>query len=179
MHVRDPVPELDGPALMPDGSFGSVSLRSLGEWTVVFFYPADFTFVCPTEIRAFKAGHEKFVAAGARVVGVSVDSVHSHKAWLDRDFPGGLPFPLVGDTSHAWARAFGVLDEAEGVALRGTFLIDAEGLLRMAHVVDVDVGRNVEEVLRELQAFQSGGLCPAGWTPGHPHVGPSATGPTH
>jgi peroxiredoxin (alkyl hydroperoxide reductase subunit C) len=179
MHVREMVPDLDGQALLPDGSFGEVTLRDATRWTVVFFYPADFTFVCPTEIRAFAAGHEKFAEAGARILGASIDSVHSHKAWVERDFPGGLPFPLVGDVTRAWARAFGVLDESEGVALRGTFLVDPEGVLRMAHVVDTDVGRSVEEVLRELQAFKSGGLCPAGWTPGQAHVGPGAAEPTH
>jgi alkyl hydroperoxide reductase subunit AhpC len=176
MHVRSLVPDLEGQAVMPDGTFGDVRLRDAALWTVVFFYPADFTFVCPTEIRAFSASNDDFRKAGARILGVSIDSVHSHAAWIERDFGGGLPFPLVGDVTREWTGAFDVLEPEAGVALRGTFLVDPGGTLRMAHVTDLDVGRNVDEVYRELEAFKSGGLCPAGWRPGQANLEPPVRG---
>lgn len=136
-----------------------------GKWLVLFFYPLDFTFVCPTEITAISDKVEDFRAAGAEVLGVSTDSVHSHRAWIN-DGLGPIQFPLASDFSKETARAYGVLVEDEGIALRGLFIIDPEGVLRYSVIHDLNVGRSVDETLRVLQALQTGGLCPANWKPG-------------
>ncbi len=141
-----------------------------GKWLVLFFYPLDFTFVCPTEIRGFNARLADFRAAGAEILGASVDSVYSHRAWV-RTQPaegglGGLEYPLASDITKEVARSYGVLIDEQGIALRGLFIIDPEGILRYAVVSDLNVGRSVDETLRVLQALQSGGLCPIDWHPG-------------
>ena len=139
-----------------------------GRWVVLFFYPRDFTFVCPTEIQALARLHPDFAAEGAVVIGASTDSYYAHRAWYESDPRlAGVHYPVVADTAHRLATAFGVLTE-DGAALRGTFLIDPEGIVRHALVNDLDVGRNVEETLRTLRAFQTGELCPVNWQPGQP-----------
>tara|TARA_Y100000310_G_C20487116_1_gene717406 strand:- start:81 stop:596 length:516 start_codon:yes stop_codon:yes gene_type:complete len=135
-----------------------------GNWVVLFFYPLDFTFVCPTEIRGFAQREGEFQAEDAVIIGCSTDSVHSHKAWFERDLPD-IKFPVIGDTTHKIARKFNVLLD-EGIALRGTFIIDPRGVLRYAVISDNNVGRSVEETLRVLRALKSGGLCPIEWKPG-------------
>ncbi len=166
LRVGKPVPEVKAQALMPDGSFKEVKLSDFkGKWVVLFFYPLDFTFVCPTEIRGFNTHHEEFKKLGAEVLTASTDSVYSHKAWTEHGL-GGVKFPMMGDTSHEVSRAFGVLVEEKGVALRGTFIIDPEGMVRSAVVNDLAVGRSVEETLRTLQAFQTGKLTGCDWKPG-------------
>ncbi len=141
-----------------------------GKWLVLFFYPLDFTFVCPTEIRGFNSRLAEFSAAGAEVLGASVDSVFSHRAWVKTKVEdgglGGLDYPLASDITKEVARRYGVLIEEEGIALRGLFIIDPEGILRYAVVSDLNVGRSVDETLRVLQALQSGGMCPIDWHPG-------------
>ncbi len=141
-----------------------------GSWLVFFFYPLDFTFVCPTEITALSDRYEEFTALGADVLGASTDSVHSHFAWLntplDRNGIAGVKYPLVADYKKETARAYNVLDEATGVAQRGLFIIDPEGVLRYSVVTNDNVGRSVDETLRVLQALQTGGLCAADWKPG-------------
>lgn len=141
-----------------------------GKWLILFFYPLDFTFVCPTEIRGFNAKIAEFKHHGAEILGVSVDSVHSHKAWInasrDAGGLGGLDYPLASDITKQAARDYGVLIEEEGIALRGLFIIDPEGILRYQVVADLNVGRSVEETLRVLQALQTGGRCPIDWQPG-------------
>ena len=141
-----------------------------GKWLVFFFYPLDFTFVCPTEILALSDRYEEFTAIGADVLGASTDSVHSHFAWLntplDKNGIAGVKYPLVADYKKEVARAYGVLDESTGVAQRGLFIIDPEGVLRYAVVTNDNVGRSVDETLRVLQALQTGGLCAADWKPG-------------
>ncbi|MDR3563005.1 MAG: peroxiredoxin [Negativicutes bacterium] len=141
-----------------------------GKWLVLFFYPLDFTFVCPTEIRGFNSRLEDFRKAGAEILGVSVDSVFSHRAWVrtaqgDGGL-GGLDYPLASDITKQVSRDYGVLIEEQGIALRGLFIIDAEGVLRYQVVSDLNVGRSVDETLRVLQALQTGGLCPIDWHPG-------------
>ena len=149
-----------------NAKFSEVSLSDYrGRWLVVFFYPLDFTFVCPTEIKGFDDSSEVFKSLKTDVLGVSTDSVHSHKAWIERDFKS-LNFPLAGDTTHELSKLFGVLIEDKGIALRGTFIIDPEGVLRYSLIHDNNIGRNTEEVIRSLQALQSGGLCPVSWKPG-------------
>ena len=141
-----------------------------GKWLVLLFYPLDFIFVCPTELTTFSDRYEDFLGIGADVIGVSTDSVHSHRAWLKtpRDKGGveGLKYPLASDITKQVARDYGVLIEDKGIALRGLFVIDPEGVLRYAVVHDLNVGRSAEETLRVIQALQTGGLCQAEWHPG-------------
>ena len=141
-----------------------------GQWVVLLFYPLDFTFVCPTELTSFSDRYDDFEGIGAAVVGVSTDSVHSHRAWLKtpRDKGGveGLRYPLASDITKSVARDYGVLIEDKGVALRGLFVIDPEGMLRYAVIHDLNVGRSADETLRVIQALQTGGLCQADWRPG-------------
>lgn len=145
-----------------------------GKWLVFFFYPADFTFVCPTEITAFSERIQDFEDMDTEILGVSTDSVYSHRAWIKTpESEGGLGpinYPLASDITKEVARAYGVLNEEEGVALRGTFIIDPEGIIRYQVVHDDNVGRNVDETLRVLEALQSGNLCGANWTPGEQFV---------
>ncbi|WP_422658002.1 peroxiredoxin [Paenibacillus sp. EC2-1] len=151
--------------------FGKVNLSDYrGKWLVFFFYPLDFTFVCPTEITALSQAYDQFQALDAEVLGVSVDSVHSHKAWINTPKTanglGTLQFPLASDITKSVSREYGVLIEEEGIALRGLFIIDPEGDLKYQVVNHNDIGRSVEETLRVLQALQSGGLCAMNWKPG-------------
>ena len=149
-----------------DGKFKEYGLKQYrGKWLVLFFYPLDFTFVCPTEIRQFSKKYQEFKKLHAEVLGVSVDSVHSHKAWVEGAL-GKITFPLLSDFHKKMTQDYEILIEDEGVALRGTFIIDPQGKLRYMVVSDNDVGRSVEETLRVLQALQTGKLCPIEWTPG-------------
>ncbi len=148
------------------GQFKDVSLKDFqGKWICLFFYPLDFTFVCPTEIRGFAAHEGQFKEAGCQIVGCSTDSVFSHKAWFEKDL-SEVKFPVLADTAHHVSRDYGVLLEDKGIALRGTFLIDPKGTLQWMTVNALDVGRSVEEVLRTLQALQTGERCPVDWKPG-------------
>lgn len=141
-----------------------------GKWLVLFFYPLDFTFVCPTEINALSDRYEEFLELGADVLGVSTDSVYSHRAWIntprERNGIAGLKYPLASDITKQVSRDYGVLIEEEGVALRGLFIIDPEGILQYAVINSLNIGRSVDETLRVLEALQTGGLCPADWKPG-------------
>jgi alkyl hydroperoxide reductase subunit AhpC len=139
-----------------------------GEWVVLFFYPRDFTFVCPTELRAFAELHAEFAAAGARVVAASTDSYWSHRAWYGSEPAlAGVRYPVLADTALALADAYGVL-EADGSALRATFVIDPQGTIRHGSVSDQAIGRSPAETLRVVQALQTGELCPVDWRPGTP-----------
>ena len=137
-----------------------------GSWTVLVFYPRDFTFVCPTELHALAELHDDFAEANAAVIAASTDSYWSHKAWFE-SHPQltGVDYPVLADTTHELSAAFGVLG-ADGAALRGTFVIDPEGAIRHASVTDLNVGRSPAETLRTLQALQTGELCPVDWRPG-------------
>jgi len=141
-----------------------------GKWVVLLFYPLDFTFVCPTELTTFSDKIGDFEGIGAEIVGVSTDSVHSHRAWLrtprEQNGVEGLKYPLASDITKQVSRDYGVLIEDKGIALRGLFVIDPEGVLRYAVVHDLNVGRSAEETLRVIQALQTGGLCQAEWRPG-------------
>ena len=153
-----------------DGEFVDVTLSDYrGKWVVLFFYPLDFTFVCPTEIQGFAKHNAEFEALGAQVLGASVDSEHSHKAWIERDF-GSLPFPLLSDIRREATDAYGVL-LPDGIALRGTFIVDPDGVLKYAVVHDNNIGRNTDETLRVLQALQTGEKCPIDWRPGEATLG--------
>lgn len=157
-----------------EGQFKTVaSGDSEGRWLVLFFYPLDFTFVCPTEILAFSDRLDAFTAAGADVVGVSVDSKFTHLAWTEkpREEGGiaGLRYPLVSDFNRELAASYGVLTEG-GVALRGLFVIDPDGVVQHATINNLAIGRSVDETLRVLAAAQfareHGEVCPANWQPG-------------
>ncbi|EPY12525.1 MULTISPECIES: peroxiredoxin [Paenibacillus] len=170
--VGRPAPEFNMETAKGDGQgFGAASLSDYREkWLVFFFYPLDFTFVCPTEITALSEAAEEFKALNTEILGVSVDSIHSHKAWINtpRELNGlgKINFPLASDITKNVARDYGVLIEEDGIALRGLFIIDPEGELKYQVVNHNNVGRSVEETLRVLQALQSGGLCPINWKPG-------------
>ena len=140
-----------------------------GKWVVLFFYPLDFTFICPTEITEFSKRDSEFKQLNAQVLGASTDSVYSHKAWLKE--LGNLNYPLLSDITKEASRKYGVLLEEKGIALRGTFIIDPEGKLRYQLVHDLGIGRSIEEILRVLRALQTGELCPVEWKPGKNTLG--------
>jgi peroxiredoxin 2/4 len=141
-----------------------------GKWVLLLFYPLDFTAVCPTELTAFSDRFDEFEGINAEIIGVSTDSVFSHRAWLHtpRDKGGveGLKYPLASDITKKISDDYGVLIPERGIALRGLFAIDPEGVLRYKVVHDINIGRSVEETLRVVQALQTGGFCQAEWRPG-------------
>ncbi len=169
VQIGKPAPEFKAQAVV-DGKVKEVSLKEYrGKWVVLFFYPLDFTFVCPTEIQGFNQKHDAFKKLNTVVLGASVDSVYSHLDWL-KDL-GKLSFPLVSDLTKRISSDYGILMEEKGISFRGAFIIDPEGILKSYVVNDLAVGRNVDEILRTLQAFQTGELCPVGWTPGEKTLG--------
>ncbi len=138
-----------------------------GKWLVVFFWPKDFTFVCPTEIVAFGDMAKTFSERDAQVLGCSIDSEFVHLAWRENDARlRDLPFPMMADIKRELSNALGILDPQEGVSQRATYIVDPEGVIRFAMVTDLNVGRNPEEVLRILDALQTGELCPCSWKKG-------------
>lgn len=170
LTVRDQFPEFSLKATVSedmDHAFETVTNDSYpGKWTVVFFWPKDFTFVCPTEIAEFGRMNDEFADRDAQVLGCSVDSEFVHLAWR-KDHPDlkGLPFPMLSDLRKDLSSELGILDE-EGVAKRATFIVDPHGIIRFASVTDMNVGRNVNEVLRVLDALQTDELCPCNWQRG-------------
>jgi alkyl hydroperoxide reductase subunit AhpC len=152
----------------PGSEFRTVDSRELeGTWTAIFFWPLDFTFVCPTELVEFNRALREFRALGTRVLGVSGDSHHAHLAWR-KENPAlrNLEFPMLGDAGKEVATELGILDPVEQVPLRATYLVDRERKIRWLCVNDLSVGRSTGEVLRVLAAMQCGELCPANWSPG-------------
>jgi len=179
--VTQPAPAFKGQAVV-DGQFKEISLDDYkGKYLVVFFYPLDFTFVCPTELIAFSEQTAAFKALNCEVIGVSTDSHFSHLAWVNMPRKqgglGGLNYALLADFNKNISRDYGVLLEDAGIALRGLFLIDPEGIVKHMSVNDLPVGRSVEETLRLLKAFQfvaeHGEVCPANWQPESPTIKPS------
>lgn len=179
--VTKPAPEFTAQAVMEDGSFKDLSLSDYkGKYVLLFFYPLDFTFVCPTEIISFSDRHKEFSDLGVQVIGVSVDSQFSHLAWrnLPRDQGGlgNIDYPLVADLSKQIARDYDVLT-GDTVALRGLFLIDTNGVVRHQVVNDLPLGRSVDEALRMVQALQyfekNGEVCPANWKEGARTIKPT------
>ena len=157
-------------SLEPGKEFTELTNQSHPDkWRVVFFWPMDFTFVCPTEIAEFGRRYSEFRDRGAEVLGGSTDTHYVHLAWR-KEHPDlrALPFPMLADTRHDLGRALGILHPEEGVALRATFIVDPSGVIRFASVNDLDVGRNVDEVLRVLDALQTGELTPCNWKRGQP-----------
>jgi peroxiredoxin (alkyl hydroperoxide reductase subunit C) len=182
--VTKPAPEFSCTAVMEDGSFKQVSLSDYrGKYVLLFFYPLDFTFVCPTEIIAFSDRNADFQKLGVQIIGASIDSEFSHFAWRNQPREQGgigqIQYPLLADLSKKIAQEYGVLLEG-GVALRGLFLIDREGIIRHMVVNDLPLGRSVDEALRMVKALQffeeNGEVCPADWKEGSATIKPSIEG---
>lgn len=167
-------PDFSMETVLGDGSaFGHRSLADYaGRWLVLFFYPMDFTFICPTELTSFSERFGEFQAAGADVLAVSCDSKYSHLAWIN-DGLGELNYPIAADKTTKVAADYGVLLEDEGVALRGLFIIDPDQVVRYSVLHDNNVGRSVDETLRVLKALQTGGLCGANWSVGSDTLHPN------
>jgi len=165
-------PDFSLKALVGKGDFADVSLSDYrGKWVVLFFYPLDFTSVCPTEIREFSKREPEFRKMNTAVLGCSVDSVYSHKAWMSTTL-GAINFPLLSDLARETSRQFGALLEEQGFATRATFIIDPEGRIQYALYQNDQVGRSVSETLRILDALQTGQSCPVEWKRGDPTLGP-------
>eukprot|EP01135_Chromosphaera_perkinsii_P004210 Nk52_evm29s271 gene=Nk52_evmTU29s271 len=172
--IQKPAPQFEADAVV-NGEFKKIKLSDYkGKYVVLFFYPLDFTFVCPTEIIAFSEAAEQFRKLNVEVIGCSIDSKFTHLAWTKTPRKEGglgpMNIPLVSDLTHQISRDYGVLIEEEGIALRGLFIIDDKGILRQITINDLPVGRSVDETLRLIQAFQftdeNGEVCPANWKPG-------------
>lgn len=182
--VTQQAPDFTAEAVMPDNSFGSITLSALqGKYVVLFFYPLDFTFVCPSEILAFNKKVAEFKAKNCELIGVSVDSKFTHLAWKNTAVENGgigqIQYPLVQDLNKEIAKSYGILFGGS-VALRGLFLIDPTGKIRHSVINDLPLGRNVEEALRMVDAVQfsdtHGEVCPANWKQGEEAMKPTAEG---
>jgi peroxiredoxin 2/4 len=170
-------PDFEAPAVLPTGEIGQFSLHRTIKYkcAVVFFYPLDFTFVCPSELLAFNKRIKVFADKNTEVVGISVDSQFTHAAWrstpVEKGGVGPLEYPLIADVNHAICRAYGVEHSELGVAYRATFVIDEAGIVRAQMINDLPIGRNIDEILRLIDAWQHhkqhGEVCPAGWAKGH------------
>jgi peroxiredoxin 2/4 len=174
--VGQPAPDFNMPSTKNLETLGeNVKLSDYkGKWLILLFYPLDFTFVCPTELIHFSDRLDDFQGVGAEVVGVSTDSVHSHRAWLktpqDQNGIAGVKYPIASDVGGKLARAYNILVEESNIALRGLFIINPEGVLQYSVIHDLNIGRSVDETLRVLQGLQTGGLCAADWTPGQENL---------
>ena len=174
-QVGQPASDFTAPAAF-SGEAANAPLRNIsladyaGRWLVFFWYPLDFTTVCPTEILALSDRLDEFTDLDTDILGASTDSVHAHRVWMEmpreRQGIAGLRFPLLSDKTGRIARDYGVLLEDEGVALRGLFLVDPDGVVQYMVTHNLNVGRSVDETLRVLEAIQSGGLCGSDWKPG-------------
>ncbi len=182
--VTKPAPDFKATAVMENGEFKDVSLSDYkGQYVLLYFYPLDFTFVCPSEILAFNAKVADFKERGVQLLGVSIDSHFSHFAWrntpVEKGGIGTIDYPLVADVTKNIARDYGVLFN-ESVALRGLFLIDKEGTVKHSTINDLPLGRNVDEALRVIDALQyteaNGEVCPANWKKGDKAMKPTADG---
>jgi peroxiredoxin (alkyl hydroperoxide reductase subunit C) len=166
LRIGDKAPDFKVKGILK-GQVADYSLAAYqGKWLVLFFYPADFTFICPTEVTGFSQMAKDFAAEAAAILGASVDTIDSHRSWAAE--LGGLEYPLLSDDNKTLSRAYGVLDEKEGVSLRATFIISPAGVISYQVVSHVNVGRSVEETLRVLKALRTERLCPSDWKPGDP-----------
>ena len=171
LTVGDKLPEFNLKAtvsLDKGKEFADISNTTYeGKWQVLFFWPKDFTFICPTEIAEFGKRNADFEDRDAQILGASTDQEYVHHAWrTHHDDLRDLPFPMLADTKRELSTALGILHKEEGVALRATFIVDPDGIIRFVSVNDLSVGRNVEEVLRTLDALQTDELCPCNWKKG-------------
>ncbi len=182
--VSKPAPDFQADAVMPDGSFKSIKLSDYrGKYVILFFYPLDFTFVCPTEIIAFSAKMDDFKKHNTQILGVSIDSKFSHLAWRNTDRKkgglGDIQYPLIGDVTKQISNDYDVLADF-GVAFRGLFLIDKEGIIQHQLINNLPLGRNIDEALRMVEALQfhekNGEVCPANWQEGSDGMKPDPDG---
>lgn len=170
IKISEKAPEYKDIVAYEDGKFTTKSSADFkGRWAVLFFYPRDFTFICPTELREFARLEKEFEECSCQIIACSTDSEHSHKAWFERDLQE-VKYPVLADTRHEVSQSFNVLGD-DGASQRGTFIIDPEGVLRWMMVSDNSVGRSVSETLRALKALQTGELCPVDWVPGSETLG--------
>ncbi len=178
VQIGQPVPDLALTVYHKDEIRETKLSDYRGKWTVLLFYPADFTFVCPTELEDAAALYSEFQAAGAEILSVSTDTAFVHKAWHDTSAAiGKVQYPMVADPTGKVSRAFGVLIEDKGLALRGTFIVDPDGVLQTIEIHNLGIGRSAREALRKLRAAdfvrQHGDqVCPAGWEPGQKTLKP-------
>lgn len=171
IHLGKEAPKFENIMSYHKGEFHRLSLKDyVGKWVILFFYPRDFTFICPTELKGFAEHESEFQKLGAEIIAGSTDSEWSHKAWFEKDLPM-VQYPVLADTTQSVARAYDVLNEENGEAERGLFIIDPEGMIRYALISGGSVGRSVKEVLRVLQALQTGERCPVEWEPGKETLG--------
>ena len=171
IKVAEKAPDFYGATAYHKNNFVKISLKDYQDkWLVLFFYPRDFTFVCPTEIREFAKLEKEFETCKCAILACSTDSEWSHKNWFEKDL-AEVKYPVLADTTHEISSAYNVLG-SDGAAQRGTFIVDPEGILRWMAVSDNSVGRSVKEILRALKALQTGGLCPVEWTPGQKTLKP-------
>ncbi len=177
-NINTAVPEFNTTAYHNDDFKEISSQDTKGKWSVFFFYPADFTFVCPTELGDMADVYEEFQKLGVEVYSVSTDTHFTHKAWhTASDTIKKIKFPMLGDPTGAISRGFGVMIEEEGLALRGTFVANAEGVIKIAEIHDLGIGRSAKELLRKIKAAQyveahDGEVCPANWQPGEETLKP-------
>lgn len=167
--VGDKAPIFEAEALVGKDFKNISSVDYKGKWILLFFYPLDFTFVCPTELLELNKRYKEFEELNCQIVGASTDSVYSHQAWAKEI--GQFNFPILADMTKQIAADYGVLLDEKGIALRGAFLIDPDGVLQSATINNLPVGRNIDEILRVLKAFQTGELCPVGWKKGDKTLG--------
>ncbi len=172
MKINQKAPEFTAEAFQNE-EIKKISLEDYkGKWTVLFFYPADFTFVCPTELGELADKYEEFQKLGVEILSVSTDTAFAHKAWHDNsETIKRITFPMVADPTAKISKDYGVLIEEEGLALRGTFIVDPDGILKAFEVNDNSIGRSADELIRKIQAAQfvrenGGEVCPASWRPG-------------
>lgn len=172
LMINRPAPQFTASAVTGSGDIEEISLKDFtGKWIVLFFYPADFSLVCPTELTHLRDLIPQFNAANSVVLGCSVDSVYAHKRWI-RDDLGNLGYLLLSDITKRIARDYHVLIEDKGMATRGTFIIDPNQVIQHYQINSSKIGRNVDEILRLLLAVQSGQMCQSGWKKGDPHINP-------
>lgn len=180
-RVGKPAPDFEAHAYV-DGGFRPIKLSDYkGKWVVMCFYPGDFTFVCPTELAAVAARYKEVEELDVQVISFSTDSRFSHKIWneteLSKMIPGGLPFPMLTDPAGRIGQVYGVYDDEASVDNRGRFIIDPDGVVQAIEILTPSVGRNVDELIRQLKSFQhvraTGEVTPAGWKPGMPTLKPS------
>ncbi len=177
ININNTVPDFEA-EIYQNGDIKKVKLSKYkGKWVVLMFYPADFTYVCPTELEDTQSLYKEFKKLGAEVISVSTDTAFAHKAWHDTSPAiGKVEYPMMADPTGSISRLFGVYIEEDGMALRGTFIIDPKGVLKTIEINNNDVGRSAAETLRKLQAAKfvyehpGGNVCPANWTPGKKHL---------
>lgn len=177
--INKPAPEFKAEAFV-NGEFKTISSDDLkGKWSIFLFYPADFTFVCPTELEDMAAQYEELQGLGVEVYSVSTDTHFTHKAWHDSsEAIGKVTYPMIGDPTGTITRGFDVMIEEDGLALRGTFLVDPDGIIKVCEIHDLGIGRNAKEMVRKVKAAQyvrenDGEVCPAAWEKGQETLTPS------